>query len=93
MTIMRDRFYKGGNQGTERASYPTKVTQLLSGRGGIGTQVVRLRNPCSKSPLYTVFSAPPFLPTPLATSQTNKEGREVPGEQLYLDPFLLPAAP
>lgn len=62
-------FYKGGNRGTERLSHLSKVTQLLCGRGGIGTMQwghrAQAPNPCSTlSP----------QPRPWATPQAVQEG-------------------
>lgn len=77
-------FYIGGNRGTERASHLPKVTQLLCGRGGTGTQAGWTHSPGSKSLLYPVSSALPFPPTRWAKPPAVQEGRAVPGGSLKL---------
>lgn len=85
-------FYIGGNRGTERASHLPKVTQLLRGRGGTGTQAGWTHSPGSKSLLYPVSSALPFPPTPWAKPPEVQEGRAVPGGSLKLLPSPSPPA-
>lgn len=67
------RFYKGRISGTERLSHLSKVTQLLCGRGGIGTRQWGHR---AQAP--NPSSAPPFRPTP---SPAPGHTSSCPGEQ------------